>query len=407
MNALTKLAIEAPETETSLTIADTQQILAGWTDLPSHRLRKMRTALATAARILAPTQQPAAAAAHVQMDCNSLSRLLQAPAATLGLSAGRKTSLCSELRAILRRLGRHEPDRRGVDLRSAALQACRAALPYHRQLAVLDFLRFLDTEQIPPEAADGSTLSAYQSRCSQRTLCADAAARARQVASAWNWACQNLPDWPGKLLTRSGRTDRYSFPFDTYPMAFQQDVERYAERLRGDDLDHIFDENPVAEDGGTAGRFQRPLRPASINSRLWFVRIAAGALVISGFDQQQITSLRDLVHPPDRPETIIRFFLKRLGNGKPSPMTSRIAQTLLLLARDYCGFREAEVATLSTWLKRVKPAAPSGLTEKNTRRLRALMQPRARAMLLNFPQELMRRRRSTGACGRRLPAAGM
>jgi hypothetical protein len=47
------------------------------------------------------------------------------------------------------------------------------------------------------------------------------------------------------------------------------------------------------------------------------------------------------------------------------------------------------VATLSTWLERVKPAVPSGLTEKNTRRLRALMQPRARAMLLK-PEEAAR-----------------
>ena len=33
----------------------------------------------------------------------------------------------------------------------------------------------------------------------------------------------------------------------------------------------------------------------------------------------------------------------------------------------------------------------NGLTEKNMRRLRALMQPQARGMLLNFPEDLMRR----------------
>jgi integrase len=392
MNALTELNVEPPEDNTTLTIADALEIVAGWNDLPDKRVQKLLTALATAARVLDPTQPKAAAAAHVQMDCHSLSRLLQAPAATFGLSSGRMTSLCSELRAVLRRLDRHEPNRRGAVLQSTALQACQAALPPHHQLAVVDFLRFLDTEQIPPQAANGGTLGAYQTRCSERTLCADPAARARQVAAAWNWACENVPDWPGQKLTRAGRTDRYSFPLETYPLPFQQDVRAYGDRLRGDDLDYIFDEDIfVEEDDGAAPRFQRPLRSSSIKSRLWFVRCAAGALVSTGVDQQQITSLRHLVYPLDRPEAIIRFFMKRVGNGKSSAMSERIAQTLLLLGRDYCGLKASDVARLATWRDRVTPPAPTGLTEKNLRRLRALIQPRARAMILNFPQELMRR----------------
>ena len=393
MNALTQLSVAMPETDNPsayLSIAGTIRILATWTDLPPHRAQKFHTALNTAAKALAPHR--ASAPAFVEMNCRSLSRLLQAAPATFGLSAGRMTSLCSELRAILRRLGRHEPDRRGAGLESAALLACHQALPPHRQLATIDFMRFLDTEMIAPEAADGDTLHAYQTHRTERTLCADPADRARQVASAWNWACQSVPDWPGQTLTRTGRTDRYSFPFDTYPRSFEEDVQRYANRLRGDDLDHIFKKNPFRDDGRPTRRFQRPLRPASINSRLWFVRIAAGALVISGVDQTQLSSLRDLIFPLDRCETILRFFIKRQGNGVRSrPMTERIGKTLVLLARDYCCLPEDDVATIAAWSKEFKLPAPNGLTDKNTRRLRALMEPRARAMLLWFPQELMRR----------------
>jgi hypothetical protein len=392
VNAFTQMTLEFPPSDEStayLTITGALRIVATWTDLPPKRIQKFRTALSTAAKALAPHK--ASGASFVQMDCRSLSRLLQAEPATFGLSAGRMTSLCSELRAILRRLDRHEPDRRGVDLQSAALLECQAALPLHRQLATIDFMRFLETEGIPPAAADGDTLQAYQTHRTERTLCADPADRARQVASAWNWACQNVPGWPGQPLTRAGRKDRYSFPLGTYPIAFQKDVERYAKRLCGDDLDHIFDLNPFAEGEGTAALFQKPLRPASVKSRLWFLRIAAGALVISGVDQTQLTCLRDVITPLDRCETILRFFLKRQENGQSSPMTERIATTLVLLARDYCGLPEADVAKIATWSKRLKLPAPHGLTDKNTRRLRALMEPRARAMLLCFPQELMRR----------------
>ncbi len=391
MNAAIQLTLdlELPAINTAdLTIAGALQIVATWTDLPPGRLQKFRTALATAARVLAPHQ--ASGAATLPMNCASLSRLLQAPAARFGLTDGRMTSLCSELRAILRRLGLHAPDRRGTELQSPDLLACQQMLPEHRQLATIGFMRFLEAERIAPAAADGTTLQAYKTYLAERTLCPDPADRARQIASAWNWACQNVPGWPGQPLVRTARAGRYSFPFETYPVAFQRDVERYAARLRGDDLDHLFAGNPFGDDEGHAAAFQRPLRPASIENRLWFVRIIAGALVISGIDQQQITSLRDLVHPVTRCETILRFFLKRRGDGKSSPMAERVAKTLVLLARDNCRLPEADIARIANWSKRLTLPPPGGLTDKNTQRLRALMQPRARAMLLCFPQELMR-----------------
>ncbi len=395
MNVVTQTILIDPTTDTpvntSMTIADAMRIVAGWTDLPAGRLQKFKTALATAARALAPAHDTIFAAAQTQLNCQSLSRLLQAAPATFGLSQGRMYSLCSELRAILRRLGEHEPDNRGDDLRSAKLITCRDLLPAERQRAVIDFLRFLDTEEIAPEDADGATLAAYQERCATRTLCADPAARACQAATNWNWACQTVPHWPGQPLIRTDRTDRYSFPLSTYPASFQQDVDRYVERLRGTNLDDIFADDIFGEDDGRASRFQRPLRPASITSRVWMIRCAAGALVITGVAQTQVTSLRDLVHPPERVKTIMRYFLNRVRGGKPSPMASRIAQTLLLVARDHCRLPEAEISAIATWGKRIKMPAPTGLTEKNMRRLRALMEPRARAMLLWFPRELMRR----------------
>ena len=374
------------------TISDAMRIVATWNDLSANRLQKLRTALATAARVLAPGQDPVTAAASIPMNCESLSRLLQAPPATFGLSQGRIYSLVSELRAVLRRLGRHDPDLRGDDLQSAQLVICRDLLPPERQRAVIDFLRYLDLEKISPGAADGITLAAYQVRCATRTLSSDPAARARQVAATWNWACQAIPNWPGQPLIRTGRADRYSFPLETYLLSFQQDVASYVDRLRGTNLDELFTDDIFSEaEADHAPRFQRTLRPASVEHRKWVIRCAAGALVITGTPQNEITCLRDLVHPPERVKGIIRFFLNRIRGGKSSPMTDRVAQTLLLVARDHCRLPQAQVAAIATWGKRIKTAEAAGLTEKNMRRLRALMQPRVRAMLLWFPQELMRR----------------
>lgn len=399
MNDLSQLTLPLLDTVSpaasptdSLTIAGALQVLSSWSDLPVNRAQKLRTALATAARLLAPGQSKQFAAASAPMTCASLSRLLQAPPATFGLSAGRMASLCSELRAVLRRLGRHDPDRCGVALTLPNLQACEALLPPFRQMAMVDFLRFLDSEGIEPTAVDDATLTAYRTRCSERTLCDDATARACLVASAWNWACKDVPAWPGKPIIPMGRTDRYTLSLDTYPTEFQQDVERYAERLRGHDLEQIFEEAAYDDAGESPDRFQRPLRPATIDGRIWSIRCAAAALVIAGVEQSAITSLRDLVAPIERVKTIIQFFLKRNGKDKnlPNPMSGRIGQTLLLLARDHCHLPAADVAKITTWSRRVTMPDPHGLTAKNTARLRTLMQLRARGMLLCLPQELMR-----------------
>jgi hypothetical protein len=210
MNALTdttELLDNACGDTPLLTIADAMRLLASWTDLAPGRAAKMRTALRTATKILAPNGPTDFAAAGLTMDCCSLHRLREAPAATLGLSKGRQVSLCSELRYILRRLGLHDPDNRGADLVSPASRACHDALPPHLRLAVIDFLRFVDAEGILPGQADSATLTAYRVNRATRTLCADPTARARQVSATWNWACQNVPDWPGRPMTPTKRAE--------------------------------------------------------------------------------------------------------------------------------------------------------------------------------------------------------
>ena len=393
MNALLDsitLPLEIPNQSSCLTLADAERALAGWTDLASGRAQKMRTALSTAARALAPGQHRTAAAAAVPLSCASLSALLKVPPATFGLSRSRMISLCSELRYILRRLGLHQRPTHGVSLTSATLRVCHAALPTFRQIAVLDFLRFLDAEGIAPEAVGIQTLDIYQVHCAERTLCRDPAARSRNIAATWNWAHQHVPNWPGKPLIREKRTDQYSLRFDQYPISFQEDLETYTQRLAGDDIEHFFSADIFDEQNSEGRRAQRPLRPASVNSRRWMIRCIAAALASRGTKPQSLASLRDLVFPLDRPETVIRFFLERQG-GQPGPMVARVALTLQLLARDYCGLPDAHVARIADWAKRAKPREQVGMTDKNTRRLRALMQPRVRAMLLCFPNELMRR----------------
>ncbi len=116
MNALSRTperAICTRDQSDGLSIAEAAGILATWDDLAPGRARKLRTALNTAAGILAPPGVAREAAATVvPMTWPSLRRLRAQPAATFGRTEGRMTSLCSELDYILRRLYLSEPNPR-------------------------------------------------------------------------------------------------------------------------------------------------------------------------------------------------------------------------------------------------------------------------------------------------------
>lgn len=374
-----------------MTVADGLRVVPTWTDLKPGRVQKLCTALRMSARALAPTSVSHQAADALILDCATFSGLLRRPAATFGMSHSRLCSIRSEVRYVLRRLGLHEPDMRGTVVDSPALRACVEALPVYRRLGMIDFLRFLETGGFSPEQVTGKTLIAYQARCAERTLCVSPVARTRSIAAAWNWAHQHVPDWPGNILKLSDQTGQYSTPISTYPATFQEDLDCYTTRLSGQDIDYIFAEDVFDTEGRPLKRAQRPLKMSSINNRRWIIRCAAAALIDkSGVNPTEIRTLRDLVDPLDHPKMILRFFLERRA-GKPSSMADRVTQTLLLLARDYCMLPEAHVAQISEWGNRIAMPDVVGLTEKNTRRLRALIEPRVRAMLLCLPKELVRR----------------
>ena len=63
---------DTPAGTLPLTIADAERILATWTDLAPRRMQKMRSALSTAARILAPTERPGERRPRVPIDCPTL-----------------------------------------------------------------------------------------------------------------------------------------------------------------------------------------------------------------------------------------------------------------------------------------------------------------------------------------------
>jgi integrase len=350
---------------------------------------KLVSAITTVARIVAPGMPKDVALARLRLEVSALNAVFQQARRRGELSTERLASLRSEVGRVMRLLGLVEPSRRGQLPASPIWRQLLERLPERSRWALIDFLRFADELGIAPAEIDASTLRAFHLRCREKVLCRNPDVRAYKVAAAWNQAVRNVPGWPGTVLDATPRQNAYTLRWAAYPASLQEDLERYKAMLAGDHSDYLMGEEIFAE-RSTSKPHRRGRRLATIRLKERVLREAAAGLVHARLPPAEIRLLRDLVQPIDRVETILRFHLDR-DRANSTNNAWRVAEELRLVARDYCGSSSSEVEKIANWAKRIRPRKEAGMTEKNARRVRALLQPRTYALLLHLPRELMRR----------------
>ena len=385
-----------------LTAADVRDLIPTWLDLPQAKRRALTSALNGALKIAGLNKGQAAA---LTMDCAILNQKLfaRSPSA-FGFTPQRFGRIVSHIREILRRLGLHAPDSRGMDVLSEAWKALHGQLGDYRGLAMIGFMRFCSLAGIPPEAVTPETLTRFETWCRTQTLGHDPAGRARQTASGWNWAAKHIPGWPAATLARPRMRDHYTLPFEAYPESFQQDVELFRRELAGTGTLFATDFQAARAKRGR----RRMVKPRTVEARTWQLRQAAAALVLQGHAPETVKTLRDLVEPIENASKVMKFFEQRAkqiqraaresegqepiesGDFKNGQLAN-IADLLRIIAKFHCQLPDDHVATIASWGTMVRPEWRAGMTEKNRRRLQALIQPRPRAMLLHLPAELLRR----------------
>lgn len=380
--------------------AEAARLVETWHDLSPQRRRDLRSALASAAAIVAPDA--------LMMDCAFLNqRLYRRPPAAFGLATRRFANIVSALRAILRRLDRHAPNSiAGADGLSPDWQQLHDALPTReRQLGLIRLMKFCSQHAITPDGVAQDTLDSFESWLITRTLTDDIGGLVRRTASNWRWAASHVAGWPSVSLTKGDARDWYSLPLNAYSPSFAADVEVYLARLGGQPLSlaaiDITDLTAASRHGPA-----RPLRPRSIETQRHFIRIAAAALVAAGRDPQSLTSLSDLVQPIENAVTIMDFHWKRAG-GKATSHLSNLADVLRQIGSFHVGLTDTDMALISRLRAAVKPPNQGTMTDKNRKRLQALLQDGNLARLLHFPQELMRRAALPGVSERQAARLAM
>lgn len=391
----------APPSSLPPTFAEAVVLIESWPDLSTSQRGDLVSALRGAARIIG----------------KGLSDILCCPAelnghlfsrspASAGIGEKRFQNIVSGVRRVLRRLGRHSAFVRGEAMLGAAWHGFMDALPdTPRRAGLRNFARWCDGQGILPDAVTDTVLAAFLEADRRTRLAASAIQQGPRLAAAWNWALTHQPE-PARAapIKAPARRVPYTLPFEAYPESFQASVRAFAERIGGRAVKATSDGKPAA--GGrfsaapinpfrTKGRTFKPLKPASVDTRLFAIRQAAAALVLTGMPIGEILNLSDLVHPVEHAGRILDFYDARAG-GKPGGQVQQIAETLRQIGCFHADIPEESRAQLIEWAAMAKEARRGEMGPKARTCLLQLIDPRNRARLLHLPQRLAREAAAEG-----------
>lgn len=255
-----------------------------------------------------------------------------------------------------------------------------------KKVVLFPFGRFCSARNVPPEGVCVETLIAFELHLANRTLAVNPSKTAGAVRGAWNRACAQAPGWIGQPLGLRKPAGQYVLPLKIFPESFQADLALFGQRLGATSLDLL--EDPIkGEDDDTPLVQAAALRSSSVALRQSHTNWAASAAVASGVPIVDITSLASLVTPLERAKAAIRYLYDRAG-GKPSAAGMHVAEVLCIIAKHYVRLPPKQVAKIKSW---GKPVALKyrGMTEKNERSVREIMQPDRLEKLLALPDALM------------------
>jgi len=389
--------------------------IASWHDIPESRRRNWASSFNVADGIVRRMEaETGIAPVAERWRCGHLNAVLwRKPPAFHGLADRRFGDVVSHLRQILIRLGVHAETGTGLNTLAPAWQELMDRIEQpERKRGLVRFFRFLTVVLIAPAEVTTHALEDFAFWLDDVTLTDDIPPLVRRTASNWTWAMREIPGWPQVELRRPGMRDEFTTPLDRFPDSFQQDVDRFLEGLRGHRLGGVYRApgavfRAAGQDGrGAKAPRSRAQSPRTIKTRAEQIRAAAAALLQQGVPLESMTSLRDLVSPPERPRQILEFHLDRLkarmtaagrrdANAAEDDPTSgyvaALAEVLRMIAVHHVGLPEPEIEEILHLRAAVRPETQGTMNETVARKLRALNEPDTLAMLLHLPAEWMRR----------------
>lgn len=227
--------------------------------------------------------------------------------------------------------------------------------------------------KIAPEEVEGDTLKGLHAAMEGEEVAKNPKTVLKNTISTWNRCRRNIPGWPEITLSSPFSKEPWTLPLDAFPESLQVEIADWVEAMRNPDL---FD----------LGAISKPLRPATIDSRILIFRQFGTILVRSdAINLDELTSLSVMLSPENF-RAGLRAYYEHLGSKKTQRLHN-LANTLRLVAKHHCKFSDVDLGTLKDLCQRMDPGTGRQMTEKNRERLRQFDDPRNVAKLLNFPEQ--------------------
>ena len=358
----------------NLTMADLIGFVEQDAELTATKRRNLTSSIRRFVEIVRGTLQMPASFSVLRNASRSVS-----PAAA-GIGRSRWSNIRSDLKFILDRSDAPTRAPLRKDL-VADWQILRTLVDHDfpTKLGLSNLFHWCSARGIQPNDVCDAVMELYREDLHTRSLRINPDRRHQRTCVLWNRAAAHYPQWPRQEVTVPKYRRTISFPWDSFPKPFRDDLDSYTVLMTGDDL--------MAENAP-----DRLRKPSTMAHQREQIRRFASALVHSGTPIEEITSLEVLVERRNF-ERGFRYYLDWLGSNRPSLF--EIASTLVVVAKAYVGLDADDVKELMRLRDRLK-CRKRGMTVKNRERLRPFLDPRNQARFLRLADRLIKEAKARG-----------
>jgi integrase len=267
---------------------------------------------------------------------------------------------------------------RGRPLKPEWLRLRRCLKDRSRLAKLSGLIRYCSLKGITPGAVDEPVIDAYMAYRKETTaLAVDTKAR-RAVARAWN-ASRSIEGWPQQLLIEPPLKAKEGPRWDDFPQQLQDDVAAHLRFMASHRRSH-------------GGKHLRPCKGSTIRTCRTMLIAFAKKAVRFGTPISALFSLSALLAPE-----VVDLVLDKeweLNGDEPKTSTIDLAKKLVVVARSAGCLTEEQFTQLDDKRAALEQYRREGMTPKNLKVVRQVLNSEVWARVINCPDELMRQARA-------------
>ena len=268
--------------------------------------------------------------------------------------------------------------RRGTPLKPEWKKLRRTLKDRSRLAKLSGLIRYCSLKGIEPNAVDEAVIDAYMAYRKETTaLAVDTKAR-RAIARAWN-ASHIIQGWPQQQLIEPPLKAKEGPRWEDFPQQLQDDLASHLKFL-------------ATHRRSQSGKHLRPCKASTLRTRRTDLISFAKKAVRLGIPIDDLSSLSVMVTP----ELVERIIDREWEQNGDEPKTSTIdlAKKLVAVARSAGCLAPEQLTKLDDLRANLEQYRKEGMTQKNLKLIRQVLNSEVWARVINCPDELMRRARS-------------